>query len=294
MYVGIEIGGTKILMTAGRDPSDLSAPVRFPTRDPAVNSAEMIAQLHRFAADHGELGGIGIASFGPIGVSPGRPDYGIMLPTPKPGWSHFDLLGPLQAEFPDVPISLDTDVNGAALGELHWGNARGLDNFAYVTIGTGIGVGLIVGGRPVHGLLHPEAGHVRVLRDPARDSLVSQCPFHDDCLEGLASGPTVLARSGQRGEDLPIDHPVWSLIGDYLAQLYYTLVLTASPQRIIVGGSVGLNRTVMSASRDRLHALLGGYIGALSDRPALDSYLAPAGLHDRAGVAGALALARAM
>ncbi len=289
MYIGIEMGGTKVLMAVGTGPDDLSVPVRFDTLDPQTTLAAIVRQVMIFARSHGPVKGIGIAAFGPVCVDPENPDYGRILNTPKPGWQRISVLEPIRAVLPDIRIVVDTDVNGAALSEQRWGAAQGLQNFAYVTVGTGIGVGLVIGDKTVHGLLHPEAGHISVKRDPS-DPCAGGCNKHGDCLEGLAAGPSVLARTGIRGEDLPVDHPVWTLIGGYLSQLYGNLALVTSVQRIIVGGGVGLHETVLKASRDRLHQGLAGYIDALAERSVMDSYIVSAGLGERAGVLGAIAL----
>ncbi|ESQ74186.1 ROK family protein [Asticcacaulis sp. AC402] len=289
-FACIELGGTKINLAAGSGPDDMSAVVRLPTLDPASTLAAMVEQLRHLAGEGG-FDAIGVASFGPIALTPGTSAYGHFRQTPKPGWSGADLLGPIRDAFPQTPIALDTDVNGAALGEARWGGAVGLDSFAYVTVGTGIGVGLVCNGRPVHGLLHPEAGHIRVRRQPD-DSYAGHCPFHGDCLEGLACGPAIQARTGKAGETLAADDPVWSLTGRYLAELFHSLILIASPQRILVGGGIGLNPAVLTAARDAAHSGLGGYIEALEDRSTFDEFIQPAHLGDRAGVMGALALAQ--
>jgi fructokinase len=291
MYAAIEMGGTKVLIAAGTSPDDLSPPVRLPTTDPQSTIAAIIAELQRLQSLQRPFKGIGIATFGPVGLNPADQTFGHILTTPKKGWTGTDILGPIKQAFPDMPIALDTDVNGAAMGEAHWGAGRGLKNFAYVTVGTGIGVGVVINGQPVHGLLHPEAGHISVKRHPA-DAYQGGCALHGDCLEGLAAGPSVLARTGMRGEDLPADHPVWSLLGDYLAQLYRSLALITSAERIIVGGGVGLHDTVLSSSRDLLHSGLAGYVEALKERATIDDYIVRAGLGDRAGILGAIALIR--
>lgn len=294
MFAGIELGGTKIIVAAGTGPDDLTAPVRVPTTDPVMTMTAVVGALRQLQNTLGRFDAIGVASFGPIGINPKADHYGQILRTPKPGWTHADLLKPIRDAFPDVPIALDTDVNGAAIGEMTWGAGQGLDSFAYVTVGTGIGVGIVNNGQPVHGLLHPEAGHIRVRHDWTADPYAGRCPFHGDCVEGLASGPTLKDRTGIAGEDLPDDHPAWGLIAEYLGQLYHTLSLTTSPQRILVGGGVGLHPRVLELSRDHLHSSLGGYVEALSDRATLDTYVARAGLGDRAGILGAVAMAKAL
>ena len=290
-FIGIEIGGTKVIIAHGHAPDALQPTVRLPTTAPDETLAAIIATLQAQIATHGPVAGIGIASFGPLGLSPDDDNYGRFLRTPKAGYSHFDLLGPLCAAFPDTPFAIDTDVNGAAVGERVWGAAQGLDDFAYITVGTGIGVGLICNGRPVHGLLHPEAGHILVRRDPGRDPFAGICPFHGDCLEGLASGPAIAARIGLAGEDIKANDPVWDLVGDYVAQLCHSLVLTASPRKILLGGGVGSHPAVLASARVNLHRYLGGYIEALSTPEACAALIQAPGLGDRAGVLGAIALA---
>jgi len=294
MYIGIEIGGTKVVMAVGTCPEDLTQPVRIPTEMPDQTFAAIARQVLEFQTAYPGIRGIGIASFGPIQVNPGHAEFGTICETPKAGWSGFNVVRALRDRFPDLPIALDTDVNGAAVGEAVWGAGIGLDTFAYVTIGTGIGAGLYVNGRPVHGLLHPEAGHMLVRREPGRDPFPGSCPFHCDCLEGLASGPTIERRLGIRGEDLPDDHEVWLLIGDYLAQLYYNMALIAAPQRILIGGGVGLKAEVIARSRSEVSRLLGGYARNLRRPQDVQDYIQPAALKDRAGVLGAIALAARM
>lgn len=290
MYVGVELGGTKIVVAHGTSPDDVSALHRIPTREPQPTLEAVFVHIRELEKRHGEVRGVGIASFGPIGVNPDALGYGVMRRTPKPGWSHFDVVGPFRAAFPNIPMAIDTDVTAAAFAERRWGAGNGKGNLAYVTAGTGIGAGILVDGVPVHGALHPEVGHIVVRRDPRDLDYRGRCPFHDDCLEGLACGPSILDRTGRSGEDLPGDHPIWSIIGGYLGQLFYTLTLAASPERIVVGGSLGLREDVLEASRDRLLQLLGGYISEYERREAIDPYVVKAELGDRAGVLGAIAL----
>jgi len=288
-FAAIEVGGTKINIATGSGPADLTLR-RIPTRAPEDTWPEVLDVLESLSRSR-PFDALGIASFGPIDVNPQSATYGRFRKTPKPGWSGFDLLTPLTQTYPELPIGLDTDVNGAALGEKRWGEAKELDTFVYVTVGTGLGVGLVVGDQPVHGLLHPEAGHIRVRRHPD-DGYAGHCPFHGDCCEGLSCGPAIEARTGQKAETLPPDHAVWGMVGDYLGQLFCNLALITSAERILVGGGVGLNEPVLRASRQACHRLLNGYLEALATTRSVDTYIQAAHLGDRAGILGAIELAR--
>jgi len=291
MYIGIEIGGTKVVMAAGTGPEDLTQPVRIPTETPDLTFAAIARQVQDYLSVHPGISGIGVASFGPVQVSPPHEDFGTICDTPKIAWRGFNIVHALRGRFPHLPVALDTDVNGAAVAEANWGAGQGLDTFAYVTVGTGIGAGLYMNGKPVHGLLHPEAGHMLIRREPRRDPYPGTCPFHGDCLEGLASGPTIERRTGVRGEDLPDDHDIWLLIGDYLAQLYFNMAMIASPQRILIGGGVGLKHEVIERSRAEFSRLMGGYFRELRRPQDVQDYIQAAALKDRAGVLGAIGLA---
>lgn len=294
MYIGIEIGGTKVIMAAGTRPENLTQPVRIPTETPDLTFEGIARQVQAYLAAYPEICGIGVASFGPIQVKPGHEDFGTIYDTPKLAWRGFNIIRALRSRFPNLSVALDTDVNGAAVAEANWGAGRGLDTFAYVTVGTGIGAGLYVNGKPVHGLLHPEAGHMLVRRELGRDPFPGSCPFHGDCLEGLASGPAIAQRTGIRGEDLPDAHDVWLLIGDYLAQLYFNMAMIAAPQRILIGGGVGLKREVIERSRVEFERLLGGYLHELRRPEDVQNFIQAAELNDRAGVLGAIGLAARM
>jgi len=287
----VEAGGTKVICAVGREDAVL-AETRIPTTDPARTLG---AALEFFRAQRAALGpvrALGIASFGPIELDRASPAWGCVLDTPKPHWNHAPLVRPFAEEL-GCPVGFDTDVNGAALAELQSGAGRGLQSLAYITVGTGIGVGLISHGRCVHGMLHPEAGHIFPRRHALDAGFAGTCPFHGDCLEGLACGPAIAARTGLPAEALGAAHPAWIIEADYLGQLCAHLVLTHSPQRIVLGGGVMAQQGLIEAVRARMLHWLGGYI----KRPALADgaarYVVPPGLGTRSGIMGAFALAAA-
>ncbi|MPN06962.1 putative fructokinase [bioreactor metagenome] len=235
---------------------------------------------------------MGAACFGPVELDPAAPAYGHITTTPKPGWAGTDVVGALRAGL-GVPVGFDTDVNGAALGEVRWGVGVGLDPFVYLTVGTGVGGGAVVNGAPVHGLVHPEMGHVRVPHDRVRDPFPGSCPFHGDCLEGLASGPAIARRWGAPAQTLPAGHPAWELEASYLAELMAQLVLTLSPRRIVLGGGVMTGPGLFPMIRARTRELLAGYVSAPAVEAGLQDVIVPPGLGERSGRLGALALAEA-
>jgi fructokinase len=285
---GIEAGGTKFVCAIGTGPADLRVTTRFPTTTPDETLARCVA----FFRDHTErVSAIGIACFGPIDLQPGSPTYGFITSTPKSAWRNTEIRGVI-ARALDVPVGFDTDVNGAALGELRWGAARGLANALYVTVGTGIGGGVISNGRPVHGLMHPELGHIPVPHDRARDPFSGTCPFHSDCLEGLASGPAIQQRWGAPAGELSPDHPAWALEAEYLALGVATWIYTLSPERVILGGGVMEQPRLFPLIRARVRELLNDYLTAPQVRDRIDTYIVPPALGGDAGVLGAIALAR--
>src|SRR5262245_35381209 len=287
---GLEAGGTKFVCTVGTGPDDLRAEARIPTTTPG----ETIRHVVTFFTEHASrspLAALGIASFGPLDLDPHSPTYGSITTTPKPGWQHVDLVGPLRRAL-SVPIAFDTDVNGAALAEHRWGSARGLGSMVYVTVGSGIGGGALIDGRPVHGLVHPEMGHQRLPHDRARDPFAGVCPHHGDCWEGLASAPALAARWGQAPETLPDEHPAWELEADYLALGLANIVLALSPQRIVLGGGVMTRASLWPMVRTKLTVVLAGYVSSPARGDEIDSYVVPPALGERAGILGALALAQ--
>ena len=284
-YGAVEAGGTKIVCGIGTADGDLLHEIRFLTTNPT----ETIAKIIAFFREREPVAAVGIGSFGPVDLHPASSTYGYVTTTPKPGWGHTDLVGPV-ADALGVPIGFDTDVNGAALGEFRWGAAQGLDTFLYLTIGTGIGGGGMVGGTLMHGAMHPEMGHIILPRDPERDPFSGTCPYHENCLEGLAAGPALEKRWGQRGETLPLEHPAWDLEAHYLALGMMSYTLTLSPQRIILGGGVMASGGLYAKVRAETLRLLNGYIqtSAVLD---IERYIVPPALGNRAGIKGALALA---
>jgi fructokinase len=291
LFGGVELGGTKCICAIGTGPGDIRGQIAIPTgADPAATLHRLADQLGAWAALHGRIAAVGIASFGPLDLDRGSPTYGFITSTPKPGWRGVDVAGALGRAC-GVPVGFDTDVNGAALAEGRWGAARDLGDFAYVTVGTGVGVGLVVNGGLVHGFGHPELGHVRVAR-LAGDEWPGICRLHDGCVEGLASGPAIAARAGIPAEQIPGDSPVWRATAHALAQLLHTLVLTTAPRRIIVGGGVLLARPpLLTQVRTMLLESLNGYLALEQLAGPIDRYVVSPGLGSLAGPLGALALA---
>ncbi len=285
LIAGIELGGTKIVCLLASGPQDVRDEVRLPTTSPAETLAAIEAVLDRWRG----FAAIGVASFGPIDIDRASPGWGSITVTTKPGWSHTDIARRLIARYA-VPLGFHTDVVGAALAEAEWGAARRLADLAYVTVGTGVGAGLVAGGRPLDGLAHAELGHLRPRRLPG-DAFAGTCPFHGDCIEGLASGPAIAARAGRPAPELAADDPAWDFAADALAQLAQALVLTGVPRRIVWGGGVMAQPMLLPRIRLRLAESLGGYL-ALSALDDLDTYLVPAALEGRAGPLGAVLLGR--
>lgn len=290
LLAGVELGGTKCVCILGSGPDDIRAREVVPTTDPTHTLARIDQILTDWGITHGPVAGLGVASFGPLDLERGSATYGHIVATTKPGWSNIEVAGRLGATL-GVPVGFNTDVNAAALAEGRWGCAQDLANFAYVTVGTGVGAGLIVGGRPVQGFGHSELGHVRVIRMPG-DSWAGNCPFHGDCVEGLASGPAIAARAGAPPERLPTNHLVWESVAFALGQLLHTLVLATAPHKIILGGGVMTARPhLFERLRENLIGSLNGYIEAREVTSDLSSYIVPPGLGPLAGPLGALALA---
>ncbi len=288
IFGGIEAGGTKFLCGIGTCPEDLNV-VSFPTSSPEV-TVETAARFFREGAGS-KLSAVGIGSFGPIDLEPASETYGYITSTPKRAWRNYDFAGAVGRAL-NSPIGFDTDVNAAALGEARWGAAQDVEDFIYLTVGTGIGGGAVVGGRLVHGLMHPEMGHIRVPHDYTQDSFPGGCPFHKDCLEGLASGPAISERWGEPAHDLPPNHPAWVLEAHYLALALATWVCTLSPKRIVMGGGVMQRDFLFPMIRQQLREILNGYIPSRALIEGADNYVVPPKLGNNSGVLGAILLAR--
>ncbi|HEY3837467.1 MAG TPA: ROK family protein [Bryobacteraceae bacterium] len=273
IWGGIEAGGTKFVCAVAGDGGKILERVQFPTESPMPTVSRAIEFFQGAGTQHGKLAGVGIASFGPVDLSTGR-----ITSTPKPGWRNFGIADVVREKL-GVKVAFDTDVNSAALGEWKWGAARGLDTFIYLTIGTGVGGGGMAGGRLMHGLHHPEMGHIRVPHD---GSFAGVCPYHGDCLEGLACGKAMEDRCGQRAETLAADHPVWREEARLLAHGVVNFICTLSPQIVIMGGGVMKHAGLFPAIRSQVAALLNEYVPIPE--------IVPPALADDAGVLGAIAL----
>ncbi len=291
LFAGVELGGTKCVCIVGSGPGDIRQMRSVETGlHPQATLRQIEQTLDDMIAAEGSVEALGIASFGPVDLDPDSQRFGFITSTPKPGWRDTNVATRLRDRF-GLPMAFDTDVNAAALAEGLWGAAQGLDDFAYVTVGTGIGVGIVAGGKTIKGFAHPEAGHIRVARSPG-DTWPGYCPFHGACVEGLASGPAIEARAGRPAAQIPADDPVWDLVAHTLGQLCATLTLTLAPKRILFGGGVLNGQAhLYGLIQKHFEDSLGGYL----DHPQIigvgAQYIRPAGLAELAGPLGALALA---
>ncbi|MDP4156312.1 MAG: ROK family protein [Bacillota bacterium] len=280
MLGGIEAGGTKFVCAVGDENGTIINQIRIPTTLPDETIQKVIAFFKQY-----DIKAMGIGSFGPIDINPESPTYGNITSTPKPGWRDFPFVQSLKEAF-SIPIGFHTDVNVAALGESALGAAKGLDNCLYITVGTGIGAGAMIQGQLLQGLSHPEMGHILVRRHP-NDSYKGKCPYHHDCLEGLASGPAIEDRWGEKGENLVNREEVWDMEGFYIAQALMQYILILSPKKIILGGGVPHQQKVFSSIYKYLNELMNEYVSL----PELSEYIVGPGLGDAAGITGALILA---
>ncbi len=290
MLIGaIEGGGTKFVCAIGKSANEIYESVLLPTTDPQSTLAACVNFFVAAEKKFGRIDAFGWGSFGPLDLRIDSPTYGHILATPKPMWSRTDLLGPLRARF-NAPIAIDTDVNGSALAEWRLGAGRGLGSVAYVTVGTGIGAGVAPNETSIRRPMHAEMGHLMVRRDP-RDSFAGSCPFHGDCLEGLASGPAIRSRWGRELGELPPGHAAWSMVGGYLGQLAATMALMLCVERVVFGGGVMANDSLLPHIRRAAYASLGNYLEPLKQPAAFDSFIATPTTGTRAGIMGAMLLA---
>lgn len=284
MRIGaIEAGGTKFVCGIGDEHGKIEDQTSFPTGHPDQTLPKVIEYFQ-----NRQVEAIGIGSFGPVDLRPDSPTYGCVTTTPKPGWANFDLLGTLKQTFA-VPFGWDTDVNAAVYGEVKWGAAQGLSNCLYMTVGTGVGLGIYSEGKLVHGLVHPEGGHVLARRHP-EDEFAGVCPYHGDCLEGMAAGPALEARWGKKGHELPADHRAWEMEAFYIAQSLTDAILLLSPQKIILGGGVMQQTQLYPLIREAVLRNLNGYVSSSAILEHMDEYIVAPGLGQQAGLCGALAL----
>ena len=286
MYGALEAGGTKMVLSQMSDNGAMLHRETIPTETPDITMPKMIDFFREHPVD-----ALGIGCFGPLDLNEKSPTYGSITATPKLAWRDYPITQAFRDAL-DIPVAIDTDVNAAALAESQLGAGRGLSSCLYVTVGTGIGGGLIVGGQPVHGLVHPELGHILVTPhpdDPAPDGF---CPYHKHCLEGMAAGPAIQKRWGKPGSELPANHPAWELEAEYLAQMCHNAIMTFSPERIILGGGVMQQSFLFSLIRQKTLRLLGGYIVSPAVDDNLIDYIVRPGLGVHSGVMGAWLLAR--
>ncbi len=286
LYGGVETGGTWVVCAVGSGPDEIVREEQFRTSDPE----QTLERIVGFFAGGPRVEAIGVGSFGPVDLHPGSPRWGSVTTTPKPGWQQVSV-APVIRDRLGVPVAFDNDVTAAAVGEHRWGAGQGVDALCYLTIGTGIGAGLLIAGRPWHGLVHPEVGHMRIPRERDPEPFAGTCPAHGDCWEGLASGPAMAKRWQTAPEELPDAHPAWEIEADYLALGILSIVMVASPERVIVGGGVMERRPLLGMVRRRLRELVGGYLDTPLLGDEIESYVVSPALGDRAGVLGAIALA---
>ncbi|MGA2110634.1 MAG: ROK family protein [Anaerolineales bacterium] len=287
---GVEAGGTKFVCIIASGPDDIRREIELPTTDPAETIGRVIAFFQPQIRREG-LNAIGVASFGPLDLDKNSPTFGWITTTPKAGWANTNLPGRL-SEALGVPAAVDTDVNASALAEQRWGAAQGRDPVVYLTVGTGIGAGGVYEGQLMHGLIHPEAGHMRIPHDREVDPFPGCCPFHRDCFEGLASGPAIARRWGKEPESLDADHPAWELEAHYIALGIANLICCLSPRAIILGGGVMRHEGLIQRVHEEVPKILGGYIHSMQLLAHIDRYIVSPGLGKRSGVLGAVALAR--
>jgi fructokinase len=289
LFGGMEGGGTKFVCAVGSDPRNIIEVCQFPTTEPGETLGKAIAFFKKFS-----LSAIGIASFGPLDLDSHSPTFGMVTSSPKSSWEAINILDSFRTEF-NLPLALETDVNAAAFGEYYWvPENHKLDMLAYFTIGTGIGAGIISNRRIVHGLTHPEAGHMRIPHNRKLDPYPGNCPFHGDCFEGLASGPALAMRWRKTADLLPDSHPAWDLEAQYIAYALVNTILLLSPQRIIMGGGVMKHTALFPTIRKKIKQILNNYVSSPIITEKMDDYIVPPSLGTQSGVLGAIALVKTL
>ena len=278
---GIEAGGTKMVCAVGDENGVIKDRTSFPTRQPEETFADMIAYYRNW-----DIQALGIGCFGPLDLNRQSRTYGYITKTPKPGWGNCDIVGAFKDAL-GVPVGFDTDVNGAVLGEVTWGAAKGLDSAIYITIGTGVGVGVYVNGGLLHGLVHPEGGHILLIRHP-KDTYEGKCPFHKNCVEGLAAGPSIEARWGKKAAELADRDEVWEMEAYYIAQAITDYIFSYSPQKIILWGGVMHQEKLFGMVRKEVLNLLNGYVAHEMITEHIDQYIVPPALGEDPGIMGAI------
>lgn len=279
----LEAGGTKMVCAIGDESGEIFERTSIPTETPEITVPKLIAYFQEKKVE-----ALGIGCFGPIDLNRKSDTYGHITTTPKLAWANYDIVGAFQDAL-GIPVGFDTDVNGSALGEATWGCTQGLENSMYITIGTGVGAGIISNGKLLHGMLHPEAGHILLAKHP-KDTYEGKCPYHKTCLEGLAAGPAIEARWGKKGTELAAQSEVWELEAYYIGQALVNYIVTLSPQRIILGGGVTHQEQMMPLIRKEVKTQLAGYIKT-KELDNLENYIVLPSLNDNQGIMGALKLA---
>ncbi len=283
LFGALEAGGTKMVLAIGNEHGEIQEQMSIPTQTPDITIPQIIDYFQ-----NKKIQALGVGSFGPIDLDKNSSTYGYITSTPKLAWANYDIVGALKKEL-QIPIGFDTDVNGSALGEATWGITKGLESSIYITIGTGVGVGVYQNGHLMHGMLHPEAGHILLNKHPD-DSFEGCCPYHPNCLEGLAAGPAIEKRWGKKAIDLKDQTEVWDLEAYYIAQALVNYILTLSPHRIVLGGGVMHQEQLFPLIRTKVKELMNGYIRT-PQMDDLDHYIVPASLNDNQGIMGCLQLA---
>ncbi|MBO4374890.1 MAG: ROK family protein [Lachnospiraceae bacterium] len=283
LYGALEAGGTKMVCAVGDENGRIAERESIPTADPE----ETLRRIISFFADK-DICALGVASFGPIDLDKSSPTYGYITSTPKLAWKDFDIVGKLKNAL-HVPVGFDTDVNGSLLGEMTWGKYRGLSDAVYITIGTGIGAGIMSGGNLIHGMLHPEAGHI-IMAPHISDRYAGKCPYHKNCFEGMASGPAIEERWGKRGEELTDVKEVWELEAYYIAQALTDLIMVLSPKKIILSGGVMKQSRLFPLIRKKVSDNINGYLRT-KELINMENFIVPASLDDDQGIMGCIRLA---